>query len=169
MVVGASELKKSGKLVTGEDLVYQKAAGHLYDDGIRTTQSRVSTASIANPGAAADYALEYGKGANNYPVVFGINPKAGASSRMSIPGGNIAGEAQFSGKIGLDEISNVFVPDAQKASFTKKYGDKLENMRVGSFEDYLNEAKKLTRGNKIKGSSPYDYKKGGKIKLKKKK
>ena len=168
-LVGASELKKSGKLVTGEDLVYQKAAGHLYDDGIRTTQNRVSTASIANPGAAADYALEYGKGANNYPVVFGINPKAGASSRMSIPGGNIAGEAQFSGKIGLDEISNVFVPDAQKASFTKQYGDRLENMRVGSFEDYLNEAKKFTRGNKIKGSSPYDYKKGGKIKLKKKK
>ena len=153
-LVGASDLKKSGKLVTGEDLVYQKAAGHLYDDGLRTTQSKVSTASIANPGAAAEYALEYGKGATNYPVVFGINPKAGASSRMSVPGGNIAGEAQFSGKIGLDEISNVFVPDAQKASFTKKYSDQLGSMKVASFEDYLDQAGKLTRGN-IRGSKEF--------------
>tara|TARA_R110000803_G_scaffold47665_3_gene99320 strand:- start:371 stop:1501 length:1131 start_codon:yes stop_codon:yes gene_type:complete len=173
-LVGAAELSKSGRLVTGEDLVYQKLAGHLYDDGLRTTQSKVSTASIANPAAGARYALEYGKGANNYPVVFGINPKAGASSRMSIPGGDIAGEAQFSGKIGFDEISNVFVPDAQKASFTKQYGDQLESIKVGSFEDYLDQAGKLTRGN-IKGSEEFlkasknKFNKGGILKLKKKK
>ena len=159
---GASELKKSNQLVTGEDLVYQKLTPHLYDDGIRTSQSSVSTASIANPQAAAEYAIEYGQGAGNYPIVFGINPKVGARSRMSIPSSDIAGEAMFSNGIGLDEISNIFVPDAQRASFIKNYGEQLGNIKLGSFDDYVNQAQSMGR-KKIKGAKPYLYQTGREV------
>ena len=153
---GASELRKSNQLVTGEDLLYQKMAPHLYDEGVRATQSSVSTASIANPEVAAQYALEYGKEtASNYPLVFGINPKAGGASRMYVPSGDIKGEAMFRGGIGLDEISNVFVPNSKKAQFMEQYGSQLGSMKVGSFEDYLDQASSLMTRGKIRGAKEY--------------
>jgi len=160
----SSKLIGNQGLNTGEFLMKQEIAPHIFKGG----QSTVSTASIANPGAAAQYALDYSKGGGNYPVVLGINPKVGTSSRMSIPRSTIEGEAMFDGGIGLDEISNVFVPDAQKAAFIKNYSNQLKNIKVGSFEDYINQAQLLQRKN-IKGAKDYLYKTGGKVKLKYKK
>lgn len=160
----SSKLIGNQGLNTGEFLMKQEIAPHIFKGG----QSTVSTASIANPGAAAQYALDYSKGGGNYPVVLGINPKVGVSSRMSIPHSTIEGEAMFDSGIGLDEISNVFVPDAQKAAFIKNYSNQLKNIKVGSFEDYINQAQVLQRKN-IKGAKDYLYKTGGKVKLKYKK
>jgi len=162
----SSELFNNESLNTGEFLMKQGLAPHMFKGG----QSTISTASIANPSAAAQYALDYSKSGGSYPVVFGINPKVGSRSRMSIPfNSDIEGEALFSGKIGLDEISNVFVPDAQKEAFIKIYGDKLGNIKVGSFDDYVNQAQSLAGRKKIKGAQDYLYKKGGKVKVKYKK
>lgn len=162
-LISAEELQRAGKLVTGEGVEVNQMI-----QGIRDAQNTVSTASIANPGAAAGYAIRYGKGANNYPVVFGINPKYGAQSRMSIPSSTIEGEAMFDKGIGFDEISNIFVPDANKAQFMKIYGGQLGNIKVGSFDDYVNQAQALQR-RKISGASPFLYKKGGSVKSKYKK
>ncbi len=156
----SSELQKSGDLLTGEMLRKQSAAPHFFKSG----QSTVSTASIGNPRAAAQYALDYGKGAGNYPVVFGINPRVGAQSRMSIPfNSTVQGETLFRNGIGFDEISNIFVPDAQKAAFIQKYGDQLGNIKLGSFDDYVNQAKALSGRRKITGAEDYLYEKGGSL------
>jgi hypothetical protein len=165
-LIPSSNLQKSRNLITGEYLEKQALAPYMFEKG----QSTVSTASIANPSAAAQYALNYSKNAGSYPVVFGINPSVGSRSRMTIPfNSDIHGEAQFLDKIGFDEINNVFVPDAQKEAFIKFYGDKLGNIKVGSFDDYVNEAQSLAGRRKITGAQDYLYKKGGKVKLKYKK
>ena len=156
-LVSAKELEKAGKLVTGEGVEVNQMI-----QGVRDAQNTVSTASIANPGAAAGYAIRYGKGAGNYPVVFGINPRSGVQARMSIPRSTIEGEVMFNNGIGFDEISNIFIPDANKVEFMNKYGGQLGNIKVGSFDDYVNQAQAL-QTKKIRGASPFLYKNGGEV------
>lgn len=157
-LMSADELQKTGSLITGEVVDVNNLI-----QGVRAPQRSISTTSIANPGGSAGYALRYGKGNGNYPVVFGINPKSGARSRMNIPRSDIKGEVMFDGRLGFDEISNVFIPDANKAEFMSRFGKQLGNIKVGSFDDYVNQAQALQR-KKIPGAKDYLYNKGGKVK-----
>ena len=80
----------------------------------------------------------------NYPMVFGINPKSNilGSNRFTIPTSMFSGEAGIKGITGLDEISNIFVPN-NKIDLTKKYlGDRASNIQIKSLDD-LEEFKKL--------------------------
>ena len=56
----------------------------------------------------------------NYPMMFGINPRSGDASRFVIPRSDISGEVGIKGKLDFQDISQIFVPRS-KMQLTKDY------------------------------------------------
>ena len=70
----------------------------------------------------------------NYPMLYGINPasktKLGADRFYSAISKDLGQQVGIKGRIGLDEISNVFVPK-NKIQLTKDYfGKNLGNINI---------------------------------------
>lgn len=69
---------------------------------------------------------------DNFPIVYGINPK---SRRFTNVSSDIPDEVGISGKIGYDEIPSMFVPQSRVETVQKYIGDKS---KVFPMEDMIN-------------------------------
>ena len=68
----------------------------------------------------------------NFPVLYGLNPKAGSANRFFVPKTDIASEIGIGGKTTFDEIQGVFVPESFVDRTQTLFGDKAKVLPIES-------------------------------------
>ena len=68
----------------------------------------------------------------NFPVLFGLNPKAGSASRFKVPQTDIRSEIGIGGKTTFDEIQGVFVPESFVDKTQTLFGDRAKVLPIES-------------------------------------
>ena len=73
---------------------------------------------------------------NKFPMVFGIHPKYGDSSRFWGVSSGIGSETAIGGKVGFDEITNLFVPQS-KIGLTQDYLQGRNPFKISPIEPLI--------------------------------
>lgn len=73
---------------------------------------------------------------NKFPMVFGIHPKYGDSSRFWGVSSGIGSETAIGGKVGFDEITNLFVPQS-KIGLTQDYLQNRNPFKISPIEPLI--------------------------------
>jgi hypothetical protein len=73
---------------------------------------------------------------NKFPMLFGIHPRYGDNSRFWPVSSDIGSETAIGGKVGFDEITNLFVPQS-KIGLTQDYLQGRNPFKISSIEPFI--------------------------------